>query len=186
MTTLSGSDSNSSNGNAAKRYFNLHATGVGYLNRVREKEGRRGFLACDISALRGASDDVEYTRFDTIVSGTDAQHLVRKCRKKVDGGSKVLIGFRVGDLWLDQFTYPADHKDPEKAGKPGASLKARLLFISWIKIDGELVYKAERQDHAKEPGDEAPNSESAQSASDSNIGVSPPPASESTAAQAAA
>jgi hypothetical protein len=48
----------------------------------------------------------------------------------------VLIGFRLGDLWTDIFTYAKG----KNAGKPGVCLKARLLFVSWIKIDGEMVY----------------------------------------------
>jgi len=148
----------SSNG---KRYFDLHTTGLGYLNRVREVKPRRGdpFLACDISAIHGPSDDVEYCRFDVKVSGADAKHLIRRCDNAVKAKRKVLIGFRVGDLRLDQFTYPADYRDPEKAGKPGASLKARLLFISWIKIDGTLFYKAESRAEREPAHEEPPESE---------------------------
>jgi hypothetical protein len=124
-----------------KSYFDLHITGVGYLNRVREVQPKKGepFLACDITALNGASDDVSYVRFDTRVSGSDAQHLVRRCAQAVEAEQKVLIGFRLGDLWTDIFT----HTKGKNAGKPGVSLKARLLFVSWIKVDGKLVYKAE-------------------------------------------
>ena len=37
----------------ATTYFNLHTVGIGYLNRVREVQVRRGqpFMACDIAAL---------------------------------------------------------------------------------------------------------------------------------------
>ena len=36
----------------ATTYFNLHTVGIGYLNRVREVQVRRGqpFMACDIAA----------------------------------------------------------------------------------------------------------------------------------------
>ena len=56
------------------RYFDLHTTGVGYLSRVREVKVKKGepFLCVDISALRGTSDAVEYTRFDCRVSGEEA------------------------------------------------------------------------------------------------------------------
>ena len=50
-----------------------------------------------------------------------------------------MIGFRLGDLWTDTFTYSKG----KRAGEQGVSLKARLLFVSWIKVDGRLVYKAE-------------------------------------------
>jgi len=124
-----------------KSYFDLHITGLGYLNRIREVKPKKGdpFLACDIAALNGPSDDVSYVRFDTRVSGTEAQHLVSRCIEAVEAEKKVMIGFRLGDLWTDIFTYTKG----KNVGKPGVSLKARLLFISWIKVDGKLVYKAE-------------------------------------------
>lgn len=124
-----------------KSYFDLHITGLGYLNRIREVKPKKGdaFLACDIAALNGPSDDVSYVRFDTRVSGSEAQHLVRRCIDAVEAEKKVMIGFRLGDLWTDTFTYPKG----KRAGEQGVSLKARLLFVSWIKVDGKLVYKAE-------------------------------------------
>lgn len=122
-------------------YFDLHITGLGYLNRIREVAPKKGdsFLACDIAALNGPSDKAEYRRFDVRVSGSKAQQLVRRCSQAVKDKRKVLIGFRLGDLWADTFVY----EKGQNAGKHGVSLKARLLFISWIKVDGEQVYKAE-------------------------------------------
>ena len=127
-----------------KSYFDLHINGVGYLNRVRTVTPKRGspFLACDIKALNGPSDAVEYCGFDVKVSGKDAQSLIRRCELAVKANRKVLIGFRLGDLWVDQFTYSSG----DKAGQPGVSLKARLLFVSFIKIDGQMEYKAESKE----------------------------------------
>lgn len=63
-------------------YFNLHITGLGYLNRIREVVPRKGdsFLACDIAALCGPCDGPEYRRFDVRVSGSAAQRLVVPAR----------------------------------------------------------------------------------------------------------
>ncbi|MBV59844.1 MAG: hypothetical protein CMH65_00915 [Nevskiales bacterium] len=124
-----------------KSYFDMHTTGLGYLNRIREVKPKKGdaFLACDIAALNGPSGKPEYRRFDVRVSGAEAQHLIRRCEEAVKAERKVLIGFRLGDLWVDTFTYTKG----ERAGQQGVSLKARLLFISWIKVDGQVVYKAE-------------------------------------------
>lgn len=122
-------------------FFDLHTSGVGYLNRVREVTVRKGkpFMACDVQALRGDSDDVEYTRFDCKVTGGEAEKLIRKCQKAVTEKRKVLIGFRIGDIYTELFTYTSGDKN----GQPGVSLKGRLLFISFIKIDGVEVYKAQ-------------------------------------------
>lgn len=143
-------------------YFDLHVTGVGYLNRIRQVTPRRGdpFLACDIAALSGSTKDVQYVRFDTKVSGTDAKHLVLKCVDAVKAEKKVLIGFRLGDLWTDIFTY----QNGKRAGQQGVSLKARLLFISWIKVDGVLAYKAEpKPTEADERSAEVPAAPEAES-----------------------
>ncbi|PMU26036.1 MULTISPECIES: STY4534 family ICE replication protein [unclassified Pseudomonas] len=138
-----------------KTFFDLHITGLGYLNRVREVKPKKGdpFLACDIAALNGPSDDVSYVRFDTRVSGSEAQHLVRRCIEAVEAEKKVMIGFRLSDLWADTFTYTKG----KRAGEQGVSLKARLLFISWIKVDSALVYKAEpKSTKADESESQAP------------------------------
>lgn len=121
-------------------YFDLHTQGLGYLARIREVTPSRGkaFLACTIAALNGPTEAPEYRYFDVTVCGAEAQLLVNRYAEAVHQGRKVLMGFRLGDLWTDLFRYNRG----DKAGKTGVSLKARLLFISWIKVDGQLVYQA--------------------------------------------
>lgn len=125
-------------------YFDLHINGIGYLNRIREVKPKKGnaFWACDINALSGSSDDVSYTRFDCKIAGADAETLVKRCVKAVDEKRKVMIGFKLGDLWTDTFVYQAGNKK----GETGVSLKARLLYISFIKIDGDMVHQAAKRD----------------------------------------
>jgi len=119
------------------KFFDLHVTGIGYLNRAREVDVKRGkpFLAVDISALHGAAEDVQYTRFDCRVSGKEAQDLVRELMPAIEAERKVLVGFKLGDLYPETFTY----QQGERQGQTGVSLKARLLKVSWAKIDGEPV-----------------------------------------------
>lgn len=126
------------------QYFDLHTSGIGYLNRIREVEVRKGkpFISTTIAALHGSKDDVEYSYIDCKVSGSEAERLVMRYSPEVSAGKKVLVAFRIGDIWADAFTYTKG----EKQGKPGASLKGRLLFISWIKVDGETVYQAKPRD----------------------------------------
>lgn len=137
-----------------KTYFNLHTQGFGYLSRVRTVTPKKGepFLACDINALNGPSDSPDYRRFDVTVTGTEAQHLVRRCENAANGDRKVLIGFRLGDLWPDLFTYSSG----DKKGTQGVSMKARLLHISWIKVDGKLVYKYVPKTSEQPAQDDAP------------------------------
>ena len=119
------------------KYFDLHTTGIGYLNRVREVKPERGqaFLAVDISALHGRADSVEHTRFDCRVSGRMAQEIVRSLMPAIEAERKVLVGFKLGDLYAEAFTYERG----KRQGEIGISLKARLLKIAWAKVDGEPV-----------------------------------------------
>ena len=122
-------------------YFNLHITGIGYLNDVRWVTPAKGdpYLACRITALNGPVTKPEYRYFDARVSGQKAQDLIHNYKAAVEEKKKVLMGFRLGDLWTDIFTYS---KGP-RTGQQAVGLKARLLFINWVKIDGEMVYRAE-------------------------------------------
>ncbi|WP_110648750.1 STY4534 family ICE replication protein [Salinicola peritrichatus] len=133
------------------QFFDLHITGVGYVNRIREVTPKRGdaFWACDISALTGPADDVDYRRFDCRVSGQEAQKLVKKFNATVADRQekglaepKILIGFKLGDLYTDTFT----RTKGDRAGETAVSLKARLLFVNWAKVDGDKVYEAPRRD----------------------------------------
>ena len=130
---------------AEQKYFDLHITGVGYLNRPREVPLKRGtFLAVEIAALRGKADEVEYTRFDCRVSGTEAQNLIRQYKADVEAERKVLVGFKIGDLYPTTFVYDKG----ERKGQTGVSLKAHLLRITFVKVDGKLVYQAPRENGA--------------------------------------
>jgi hypothetical protein len=148
LTAPAGESADASNPSATasgkpegKGFFDLHVLGLGYLNRIREVKPTRGqpFLACQIAALSGPKDAVEYRYFDVKVSGSEAIRVITEYQQAVKDDRKVLIGFRLGDLWVDQFTYTRG----EKQGQQGVQLKARLLFISWLRIDGDTVYRAE-------------------------------------------
>ena len=130
--------------NESPKYFDLHSTGIGYLNRVREVTPKEGtpFLSVTIAALRGSVDNVQYTHFECRVSGRQAQQVVRQVKPAVEGKLKVLIGFTLSDLYAETFTF----KNGDKAGETGISLKARLLRVSWAKVDGQPFYK--EQEHA--------------------------------------
>ena len=69
------------NVNNTATHFDLHTTGVGYLNRAREVKPQTGkkfkpFWSVGISALRGNIDEVEYSRIDTNIVGSDAKRIL--------------------------------------------------------------------------------------------------------------
>jgi Protein of unknown function (DUF3577) len=130
------------------KYYDLHVHGAGYVNRIREVPVKRGdsFWACDIAALHGADDAIEYTRFDCRVSGSEAAKLIKRLDKACQEQKKILIGFKLGDLYAESFVY----QKGDRQGETGVSLKARLLYISWIKVDGESVYTSPKKDPSAE------------------------------------
>lgn len=118
-------------------YFDLHTTGVGYLNRVREVNPDNGspFLAVTVAALHGKSTDVNRTYFDCAVYGEHAQRSVKELKTAVDADKKVLIGFTLSNLTAESFTF----QQGDKAGQTGINLRARLIRVAWAKVNGEKV-----------------------------------------------
>src|SRR5690349_5751699 len=108
-------------------FFDLHVEGVGYLNRVRTVRPKKGqeFLACTISAMRGAAGKVEYTKFDCRVSGTQAKDIVRSLEPDVAAKKSVIVGFKLGDIYPEVFTY----EKGERKGQQGVNVKGRLLKV---------------------------------------------------------
>ncbi|ECE2104803.1 STY4534 family ICE replication protein [Salmonella enterica subsp. enterica serovar Newport] len=125
--------------------FNLHIDGLGYLSNIREINTATGsFLSCTINALHGSTEKPEYTRFDATVSGKQTSSLIRRCQNAVNEEKKVLIGFKLSNLTADVFTLTkGDH-----VGESRASLRARLIKISFIKVGQSMVYKAEKPESA--------------------------------------
>ncbi|WP_341679525.1 DUF3577 domain-containing protein [Comamonas thiooxydans] len=134
---------------AQREFFNLHANGIGYLSRVRRVtpsgRGRKAepFLACAISALRGATDSPDYTYFDLRVSSAEAIELIESLQKEVDERRKVLISFRIADLYAH--SYERDVRD--QGGRPTGQkelaglIKGRLILVNSVRVDGQLVYQ---------------------------------------------
>ncbi|MNP09280.1 hypothetical protein D3C76_1013800 [compost metagenome] len=95
----------------------------------------------------------------------------------------MLIAFRIGDLWVDPFLY----EKGERKGQPGASLKGRLIFIEWIKVDGQFSYRAPARTDAAAAPEAAESADSEQVDGDADQGQPTPPAArKSTAARQSA
>jgi len=125
------------------KYFDLQTTGIGYLNRVRQvtPEGGEPFWSVTLAALRGSVDNAQYTHFECRVSGKQAQEVVRRLQPAVEAKLKVLIGFTLSDLNPEAFTF----KQGDRAGTQGVSIKARLLRLAWVKVDGQPFYSESSQ-----------------------------------------
>jgi hypothetical protein len=97
--------------------------------------------------MRGAAGQVEYTKFDCRVSGTAAKEIVRQLEPEVTAKKSVIIGFKLGDIYPEVFTY----EKGERKGQQGVSIKGRLLKVKFAKVDGQAVALPESAD----PGDSA-------------------------------
>ena len=108
-----------------ERYFDLFTTGVGYLNRIREMTSQEGdpFVVVSIAALRGGGDNVRYTYFDGRVSGQPAHAQVRQLMDSVANGDRVLVRFRIFDLYPNTFKYqrgPSGRRDRSERSRSTA------------------------------------------------------------------
>jgi len=125
--------------NTERSYFDLHTRGIGYVNRLRTVTPKKSnpFMACTIAALHGETRAPEYTYIDVRVYNDKACELLERCQEALGNKQKVLIGFTVGDIYPESFTY----EKGEKKGLTGCSIKGRLIRISLIKIDGHEVFR---------------------------------------------
>lgn len=149
------------------KYFDLHTRGIAYVNRLRHVTPKKGqpFLACTLAALRGRTDEPEYTYIDVRVYNDTARVLLESCQEALENKQKVLIGFTVGDIYPETFVY----EKGEKKGQTGCGIKGRLIKISLIKINGHHVYPEYDDAQQQQPADqsrpaEEPQSESSQQA----------------------
>ncbi|MEQ1601283.1 MAG: DUF3577 domain-containing protein [Methylophilaceae bacterium] len=127
------------------KFFDLHVTGLGYLNRVRMVNPKKGdsFVACSIAALRGewnkeGSIKPESTKFDVRVSGSDAKLIIDLLGPFNDKNRKVMIQFKLGDIYGETYVYEKNTEYAKK-GDVGMMIKGRLLKIYRAWINGEQV-----------------------------------------------
>lgn len=133
-----------------QQFFDLHTSGIGYLNRARTVPSDGGdYLSVTIAALQGRKSKPKTVYFDTTVSGSDAKALVAKYEDQInDRDAKVLVRFKIDGVTPRTFTF----NKGKRAGEQGIDLKARLLRIDWIRIKGKSedayaeVYKTDRTD----------------------------------------
>lgn len=140
------------------KHFDLHVTGMGSLARIRDVKAQKAkpYTAVSLCAISGDAGDKENLNkvwFDCTIPGAEALRVVCELlRPAIEADKHVTIGFKLGDPRPELFTY----KKGPKAGQQGVSLKARLLFIAWAKVDGVDVYKAPANEYHPEDADDRP------------------------------
>ena len=123
------------------KYFDLHTAGIGYINRFRQVKPKQGnaFYCCTIGALRGNTENAQYTYFDCRIVNEEALNVLLNFIDEDDKDAKVLAGFKIGDTYPETFVYQSGNKQ----GQTGVMLKGRLIKLDWLKINNEMVYQFE-------------------------------------------
>ena len=124
------------------KFFDLHTAGIGYLNRLRtvKPANSRPYQSVSIAALRGNTDNAQYTYFDCIVVEEEAKNVLLNLVDTDEKDAKYMIGFNIGDIYPETFTY----KSGNKQGQTGISLKGRLIKIKWLRKNNELIYEPQK------------------------------------------
>lgn len=121
-----------------QKFFDLHTMGIGYLYRARTVTPKNGkaYMAVSIAAFHGCSDDPAYTYIDTRIVGSDALDFVKRYEKSInEWETKVLVRFKVGDGTPDSY----EAQSGKNKGKRLHVIKARLLQITWAKVNDDVV-----------------------------------------------
>ncbi len=125
------------------RYFNEYASGIGYLNSIREfgGEGKPTRYAAQVAVIQGPADEVHYEYHDLIVTSETALGVVLEHRNAIESDDdKVIVRFNMANPRAKAFVY----KQGERAGELGASIGGFLTRILSLKVNGELVYEDTR------------------------------------------
>jgi len=145
------------------KFFDLHTSGIGYLNRLRTVTPNTGnqYLSVTVAALRGNAANAKYTYFDCIVVEEEAKNVLFNL-VDTDEDATYMIGFNIGDIYPEPFTY----KSGNKQGQTGVSLKGRLIKVKWLRKNNELIYEPQKTSAVEQAAQQmAPDTGTAQTQS---------------------
>ena len=146
------------------KFFDLHTSGLGYLNRLRtvKPSNGRDYLSVTIAALRGNADNAQYTYFDCIVVEEEAKNVLLNLVDTDEQDAKYMVGFNIGDIYPETFTYQSG----DKQGQTGVSLKGRLIKIKWLRKNNELIYEPQKTSAVEQSAQQtAPDAQTTQTQS---------------------
>lgn len=118
--------------------FDVITTGLGYLNRAKTIEPKKGkpYMVVTVCLLAGLEPNVEKRYVDCIVVGAKAKELVQQYEAQInDEKVPVMAGVVIGDIYAEAYTKTRG----ADAGKPGAALKGRLIRISHLSVNKEKI-----------------------------------------------
>lgn len=125
------------------RYFNEYATGIGYLNSVRQfgNDGKSSQVSVQVSVIQGPVDQVHYEYHDLIAPSEKVRSVLFNHLDAIeDEDTTVVIRFRMVNPRAKAFTY----KQGDRAGELGTAIGGVLTRVISLKVNGELVYADEQ------------------------------------------
>lgn len=138
------------------KYFDLVTRGVAYVNNARIVPVEKGedYLCVNLSFLEGNANDVNYVRMSARVRVQESADLLGKYIDQINSDQdKVIACVQVGGLRLGTYTSKAE----ATKGQIVPSLATNLLSIDTLKINGDVVFKAEKSDgEASNTAEQAP------------------------------
>lgn len=127
-------EKDSANAKLSPRYFKFRTSGMAYVKRILDTDWEgEPRLTCELVALRGHAQKIEYTFLQLIVLPELPRLLLTSCRSARDEQRTLLIGFAAEDCYPARLTASA---------RPGAcAVRGRLTHIKWIRVDGHVIYE---------------------------------------------
>ncbi len=145
--------------NKNSSFYDLHISGIGFLNRIRMVTPKNGnpFMAVTVGLQDGEVVEGDYSKVSTSyldcrVFGSRAFDILNDhvLEGDVDQENTMIRAVvKTGGLDVDSFTYAQGPKQ----GQTGVSLRSRLLQVKHLYIGGNEVDLSGYQDANKQAGD---------------------------------
>jgi hypothetical protein len=123
------------------KYYDITISACGFVNRVREVKVEQGenYLVCTFAALRGEQGQRQALTYFDAKAATDevSQVLQRFQHVSNDRSRTVFASVTLSDLTVAPFVF---RKGPRQ-GETGFALKSRLIAISTLALEGQVVYR---------------------------------------------
>lgn len=126
-------------------YFKEYVNGLGYVNDVRPipNSGTPPRYAVKVSALQGLSGSAHYEYHDLTIDSAQAMALLFHYQNEIkDDDKKVIAKFHFYNPRARAF----EIKEGERKGEIATTINGYLTRISYLSIDGEVVFREERND----------------------------------------
>ncbi|RUS67770.1 hypothetical protein CUZ56_00247 [Saezia sanguinis] len=116
---------------------------MAYLQDFKEiTKGDSTFMVCDLKVLENTSKGRFYHRFSCYVIGEEAQNLLWNLEQDLDEKREILMGVLMRGMTPSIF----EHQKGDRTGEYDVSFQSNLMYIDWIRVDKEEIYKVRPED----------------------------------------